>query len=142
MVTDFIAFDDAVSVAIDFAKLNKETLVLAFSDHNTGGLKIGNSLHGYLNVTVEALVDPLRNMTVTANRLVSMLPKSPTSQQIITALKEYWGMDITEDDVDSILEYQAESGQNFSSALAHILTERYTCLAFSTHGHNGETGKR
>lgn len=141
MVRDFIAFDDAVRVAIDFAKLNKETLVLAFSDHSTGGLKIGNYLHGYVDVTVEALVDPLLNMTMTANRLVSMLPNSPSSQQIITALKYYWGMDITEDDVDAILEYSAESGQNLSYAIARILTERYTYLAFSTRGHNGETGK-
>lgn len=36
-------------------------------------------------------------MTVTANRLVSTLPKSPTSQKIIIALKEYWGMFLTED---------------------------------------------
>lgn len=57
MVTDFTAFVDAVRVAIDFAKLNKETLVLACSDHSTGGLKIGNSFHGYVDVTVEALVD-------------------------------------------------------------------------------------
>jgi alkaline phosphatase len=41
IVTDFIAFDDAVKVAVDFPKLNKETLVLT-SDHDTVGLKMGN----------------------------------------------------------------------------------------------------
>merc|ERR1711933_348452 len=40
MTTDFIAWDDAVRVAVDFAKEDGETLVLALPDHNTGGLKI------------------------------------------------------------------------------------------------------
>ena len=37
-VTDFLAFDKAVKAAVDFAKKDGHTLVLAFPDHNTGGM--------------------------------------------------------------------------------------------------------
>jgi alkaline phosphatase len=42
MVTDFLAFDDAVKAACDFAEEDGRTLVLAYPDHNTGGMKIGH----------------------------------------------------------------------------------------------------
>jgi alkaline phosphatase len=41
-VGDFLAFDDAVGAALDFAKKDGRTLVMAFPDHNTGGLTLGN----------------------------------------------------------------------------------------------------
>jgi alkaline phosphatase len=43
MVTEFLAFDDAVGVAVDFAKRNNDTIVVVFPDHDTGGLSIGNN---------------------------------------------------------------------------------------------------
>lgn len=38
---DVIAFDDAIKVALDFAKNDKDTLVIVTADHETGGLAIG-----------------------------------------------------------------------------------------------------
>ncbi|WMW23872.1 alkaline phosphatase [Methanolobus sediminis] len=65
MVTDFLAFDEAVEAAVDFAEEDGHTLVIVFPDHNTGGLTIGNDetnkngdLH-YTELSVEELVDPL-----------------------------------------------------------------------------------
>jgi alkaline phosphatase len=39
MLGDFLAFDKAVGEALDFAKKDGDTLVLAFPDHNTGALE-------------------------------------------------------------------------------------------------------
>lgn len=61
MVTDFLAFDEAVEVAVDFAKKDGHTLVIVFPDHNTGGMTIGNYGTSYTDLTVEELVDPLKN---------------------------------------------------------------------------------
>jgi alkaline phosphatase len=38
MLTEFADFDDSVASAIEFAKQNKETLILVTADHATGGL--------------------------------------------------------------------------------------------------------
>ncbi|MGD9161931.1 MAG: alkaline phosphatase, partial [Desulfobacteraceae bacterium] len=42
MVTEFLAFDKAVGIAVDYAKKDPDTLVVIFPDHDTGGLSIGN----------------------------------------------------------------------------------------------------
>lgn len=40
---DVVAFDDAVKVAYEFAKYDRETVVIVTADHETGGLDIGNN---------------------------------------------------------------------------------------------------
>ena len=62
MVTDFLAFDDAVKVAADFAEADGRTAVMAYPDHNTGGMKIGHyyTAMGYTETTIEDLVAPLK----------------------------------------------------------------------------------
>jgi alkaline phosphatase len=59
MVTDFLAFDEAVEVAVDFAEEDGHTLVLVFPDHNCGGLTIGNRGTSYTDLTVEELLETL-----------------------------------------------------------------------------------
>jgi alkaline phosphatase len=60
MVTDFLAFDEAVKAAVNFAEEDGHTLVIVFPDHNTGGMTIGNYDTSYTDLTVEELVDPLK----------------------------------------------------------------------------------
>ncbi|QQY79554.1 alkaline phosphatase [Keratinibaculum paraultunense] len=50
---DVIAFDDAVKTALDFAKKDKNTLVIVTADHETGGLAIGG--YGVYNFKPEEL---------------------------------------------------------------------------------------
>lgn len=42
-VTDFLAFDKAVKVAIDFAKKDGHTVVVVVPDHGNGGINLGNT---------------------------------------------------------------------------------------------------
>ena len=47
-IGDLLAFDDAVEVAIDFAKKHPgETLIVVTGDHETGGMTIGYASTGY-----------------------------------------------------------------------------------------------
>jgi alkaline phosphatase len=39
-VTDFLEFDKAVAVALDFAQKNKNTVVIVCPDHGSGGITI------------------------------------------------------------------------------------------------------
>jgi alkaline phosphatase len=42
-VTDFLEFDKAVAVALDFAKKNKNTVLIICPDHGTGGINFGGN---------------------------------------------------------------------------------------------------
>jgi alkaline phosphatase len=139
MVTDFIAFDDAVKAACDFAEKDGRTLVMAYPDHNTGGMKIGHyyTAMGYTETTIEDLVDPLKGMTATANGVVAMMGGDYSEANMKAALLQYWGIEATDDD---IAEIDALAGQvGLSYALARVISKSHTVIGWTTHGHNGET---
>ena len=140
MITDFIAFDDAVKVACDFADEDGRTLVLAYPDHNTGGMKIGHyfTSMGYTETTIEDLVDPLLGMKMSANGVVAMMGDD-SDQALIGSVSENWGLAITQEDVDEIRAYQENMGQSLSYSMAAVLSKNYTAIGWTTHGHNGET---
>jgi len=139
MVTDFIAFDDAVKVACDFADMDGRTLVMAFPDHNTGGMKIGHyyTPMKYTKTAVEDLVEPLKGMTITSPGLVAMMNNEADNTELIQTVADYWSLNITMDDVNAIRDLEPEVGLAY--ALARVLSERYTIIGWTTHGHNGET---
>ena len=138
MTTDFLAFDDAVKVACDFADDNGRTLVMAFPDHNTGGMKIGHyySAMGYTETTIEDLVEPLNGMKITAGGLAAMMVDN-SDDELVAKVAAYWGLDITQEDVDEIRALEPAVGLNY--ALARVLSKKYTVIGWTTHGHNGET---
>ena len=57
MVSEYLAFDAACKVAIEFAKKRNDTIVVIMPDHDTGGLTTGNS---YARSSLEALVPEIR----------------------------------------------------------------------------------
>jgi alkaline phosphatase len=137
MTTDFIAFDDAVKVACDFARADGRTLVLAFPDHNTGGMKIGhyNTAVGYTATKVEDLVEPLYAMETTANGILSMMDRDGISLE--PSLYENWGITATSDDIDEINVLAPSVGLNY--AIARVISKNHTGIGWTTHGHCGET---
>ena len=42
-----LSFDDAVKVALDYAKQDEHTLVVVTADHETGGIKLENGEYVY-----------------------------------------------------------------------------------------------
>lgn len=135
---DFLAFDDAVRVALDFAKEDGETMLLAAPDHNTGAMTIGNysTSWTYTGITVEELLDPLRGMKVTAGYLAGQLPEDPDAAAIKDAVSEYWGIDLSDDDVAEIQAEAAEVG--YSYAISKVVSANHTVFGWSTHGHTAE----
>jgi alkaline phosphatase len=139
MITDFLAFDDAVKVACDFADQDGHTLVMAYPDHNTGGMKVGHyyTQMGYTATTVEDLVGPLQGMTMTSVGVERKLGGDYSPANIKDTVKQYWGLDLTDDDVNEILNYQLSGSFNY--ALANVVSTNHTVFGWTTHGHNGET---
>jgi alkaline phosphatase len=148
MVTDFIEFDNAVKVAVDFAKQDGQTLVLAYPDHNTGGMDIGNRDYNsaYTHLTVEELIDPLKGMQVTAGALAGEIQGTGdvTIANIKAKTSELWNLDVSDEVAQEILDLTgAQEGQDgytisLDYALARVISKHYTAIGWTSHGHNAE----
>jgi alkaline phosphatase len=139
LLSELLAFDRAVGVALDFARKDGKTLVLVVSDHNTGGMSIGNYAASY-GMKREALLAPLRKMQVSAAALWEKLGEERTPLRLKDALKEGWGMNITDEDAGQVLglaaRYKTAKGAEHY-ALGELLCPRYTFVGWTTHGHTG-----
>ncbi|MCW4006937.1 MAG: alkaline phosphatase [Candidatus Bathyarchaeota archaeon] len=139
MVTDFLAFDEAVGVALEFAAQDKQTLVLAFPDHNTGGLTIGsyyqdsNAIgHGYTDLTVEDIVNPLLGMEITSTGLVRELAGVTGDNDAVRAVfEDRWNISVTDDDI-------AAMDLTDSYSISEYISQAYTPFGWTTHGHTGD----
>jgi alkaline phosphatase len=140
MITDFLAFDDAVKVAVDYAKSNASTLVLVFPDHNTGAMSIGHeqdeNVPGYTDTTVEHLIDPIKDASLTVQGLIKMFPDSPTPSDIRDAFVAYWGPwwnGMTDAQAQDIIDMGSDS-----YAISEYISAVFTVFGWTTHGHSGE----
>lgn len=142
MVNDFLAFDDAVRVAMDFAEADGHTLLIVFPDHNTGGMTLGNSGtdNSYTEITVEDLVGPLEGMKLSSAGVAAKINENGVSPENITAaLNEWWGIEATGEDVDEILAlYDNGEGLTLDYAIASVISKNHTVIGWTTHGHCGE----
>ncbi len=139
MLGDFIAFDDAVKVAVDFAKTNGETLVLAFPDHNTGGMTIGSytASVGYTATTVEDLLDPLKGMKLSAGGVAAKIGDDKSAENIKAQLAQWWGIDATDGDIDEIMAL-TDGGTSLDYAIGKTVCKNHTIIGWTTHGHTGD----
>ena len=58
MVSEWLAFDEACKVAIEFAKKRTDTIVVILPDHDTGGMTLNGE---YTRTSLEALVPEIRD---------------------------------------------------------------------------------
>ncbi|GMQ81093.1 MAG: alkaline phosphatase [Rhodothermia bacterium] len=77
---EILAYDEAVKVALDFAREDGETLVIALSDHDTGGLSLGDQAGNWnpgslfrINSSVSALASILRDRIVVGEDAAQIL---------------------------------------------------------------------
>ena len=139
LLSDLLMYDQAVQVALDFAKKDGHTLVLALPDHNTGGLSIGNrrSDNYYARLQPEALIAPLKKMQLSAPALWRRLGDNKTPEKIQEAVTKYWGLALSLEDARQILEISQKHGKEGHYALGEVICPKYTDIGWTTHGHTG-----
>jgi alkaline phosphatase len=141
LLSDLLAYDKAVETALSFAEKDGNTLVLAVSDHNTGGFSIGNYATdmSYSQTREEAFLDPFRKMRVSAPVLWKMTGKNLSAESVVKAVKTGWGMDIETADAEHILAATKKylSIKTPFYAFGEILCPKYTMVGWCTHGHSG-----
>ncbi|GHT78340.1 alkaline phosphatase [Bacteroidia bacterium] len=145
-ITEFLAFDKAVGVALEFAKRNGETAVIILPDHGNSGFTIGRRGCGGANSTLEELFGTVSKYKRTARGLASIL-KEVKPEQIATVVKQYTDIELTDEELQLILKSkdykqggdytQASDAQNLASNLKDIMNSR-TCFGFTSGGHTAE----
>lgn len=134
-ISDFKAFDNAVGVALDFAKKNNDTLVVVTTDHGTGGLSIGNqnTAKNYPEIPIENFVTVLKNAKASEEAIAKEIMQNKENTSNI--IKEKLGFEPKEEELKEISNTKNE--RDLQSIIAKIVSERSN-LAWTTGGHTGE----
>ncbi|MFJ7738240.1 alkaline phosphatase [Lysinibacillus sp. NPDC097287] len=132
MISEILSFDDAVKVAIDFAKEDGNTMIIAVTDHGNSGITMGNAntTHTYSSIPVSAYIDPLKKATMTIEGALSQLKTDRSNLVEVAAL---YGLDnLTRDEFATL-----NSARNLGSKMVEMLANRAN-ISFTTGGHTGE----
>jgi alkaline phosphatase len=148
MMTEFLAFDRACKVALDYAKKDGNTAVIILPDHGNSGISIGTSrLPGYDKLTKDQLFKSVLPIQKTADGLADILNESDyTAKESVFA--NYTGITLTEAEklqLDSTNDYakspvpiaQRRRKGTLGYAVAKVVTS-HSCFGFTTNGHTGE----
>jgi alkaline phosphatase len=103
VIHDTLAFDEAVKIAYDFQKANPDTLLIITADHETGGLVVlpyTPTSKEYEGINLEAI----SKIEGSYARIHRELGDNPSSEKIKEVMKNYYGIDLTEDQVKIIQE--------------------------------------
>jgi alkaline phosphatase len=103
VISDTLAFDEAVKVAYDFQKANLDTLLIITADHETGGLVVlpyTLTSKEYEGINLEA-ISKIRGSFIRRNE---ELGDDPSLDKIKVVMKKYYDVDLTEDQVRVIQE--------------------------------------
>jgi alkaline phosphatase len=125
-VHDILAYDDAVRVALDFAKADGNTLVISVADHETGGLTVGRD--GVYNWKPENL------MKVKASLDVLIPALQAVNADMKAILKDKAGIDDLTDAELALLQKDLTNNSQFSFTVAGIISKR-SGIAWTTGGH-------
>ncbi|WP_210366465.1 alkaline phosphatase [Bacillus sp. REN3] len=122
-------YEKAFQAAIDFAKKDKHTLVIATADHSTGGFTIGAD--GIYNWHTEPIKAAKRTPDFMAEEIVN-------GSDVEGTLRKYIDLELTVDEIDSVKE-AAKSGKmlEIDNAIEEIFNERSN-TGWTTGGHTGD----
>ncbi len=137
VISDSLAYADAIQVALDFAKKDGNTTILCFADHSNGGMSIGSkkSDKTYSSTPLEQLVNPLKKASLTGEGEEMMLNGNLLESNIHYVVEQYYGVnDLTAAEVQAI--HKAPKG-TMNAVLGPIISNR-SIVGWTTTGHSGE----
>jgi len=126
MIHDVLAFDEAVGVAMAFAKKNPDTLVLITADHETGGFAmIGKDkvCKEYVGLNFEAIA----KITVPFDFICEIIEKDPSPAKIKSVVKQYLSIELTDEEAGIVSADQLKKmdpynySYDYSHSLAFVL---------------------
>ncbi|WP_338788068.1 alkaline phosphatase [Metabacillus sp. FJAT-53654] len=121
-------FEKAFKAAIEFAKKDKHTLVVATADHSTGGYSIGaNGIYNWFGAPIKAAE---RTPDFMANQIAN-------GADVEDTLKEYIDLELTSKEIQSVKDAASKKEVDIDNAIEKIFDNRSN-TGWTTGGHTGE----
>lgn len=138
IVSDILAFDEAVKAAIEFAKTDGNTVVVVTTDHGNSGITIGSSyynenIESYDKATYENTTDLLKNATITEERF-NEIASGKSNDEIKAIAKKYYGIDLNDEELAIV---KGEQGEGRQVGIREVIARRVG-IGYTTGGHTGE----
>ncbi|WP_282019676.1 alkaline phosphatase [Planomicrobium okeanokoites] len=122
-------FEKAYAAAIEFAKKDKHTLVIATADHSTGGFSIGaDGIYNWFG-------EPIAAAKRTPDFMASKIAEGAEVEEI---LSQYIDHELTDEEISAVkVAAETENYGSIDNAIEEIFNKRsYT--GWTTGGHTGE----
>jgi len=103
VISDLLAFDDAIQAAYDFQKNHPDTLLVITADHETGGVMVlpyAEKGEEYEGINLKAI----SQIKASHEKRTKELGKDPSSEKIREVMKAYYGIDLKDEEVKTIKE--------------------------------------
>ena len=138
VVSDLLAYDEAVDVALQFARNDRNTLVIAFADHGTGGMSIGRKefYKNYDKLPYETVLQPLKQAAFTGEGMDRIIGADRSEFNIrIQMMQNFAVADLTAEEIAAI--QKAPRKRAFATVVGPILSKR-AAIGWIYTGHTGE----
>lgn len=99
-VFDQIEFEEAMKVAIDFARIDGDTLVIITSDHACGGTALNGAGDEYFDST--AGLRTLENMKCSYTNMLAELRLDPKPDTIVGKVKDKLGIELKKPEAEAV----------------------------------------
>ncbi|MDO5037173.1 MAG: alkaline phosphatase [Tissierellia bacterium] len=132
LATDILAFDEAVALALDFAKGHEDTLLIVAPDHGTGGFSMGNweTSLTYTQAPLEGYIQLIAGAKKTARGAGRDLNSYRTNVEEV--MERYFSIrDLREE--EKLLIQKTRDPQ---TGIGQVLSKR-SGLAWTSYGHTG-----
>ena len=138
IISDILAFDEAVKAAVEFAKADGNTVVVVTTDHGNSGITIGSNYYNenissYDIATYENTTDILKNAVITEERF-SEKSYGKSNEEIRALAKEYYGINLTDEELSIV---KGGTGEGRQVGIREVLSRR-AGIGYTTGGHTGE----
>lgn len=145
-ITEFLEFDKAFGVALEFARKNKNTTIVVTSDHGNSGITLGDADYkNYSEKGLDSMFVKIKNCKATATKMVSLL-QNCKEDEISRTFKKWTGIDLTDSELSEMKKnmnrtegdyMKISDGWNIKKLISGIYTSR-THIGFTSGKHTGE----
>lgn len=135
IISDVLSFDEAVGTALNFAKADGNTLVIAATDHGNSGITIGNkdTDGSYDKLPLSTYIDPLKKAALTGEGIEALL--NADRSNIVEVMAKYYGIsDLTAAEITAI---KGTAAGSMNYTVGPMIAKR-SKIGFTTTGHTGE----
>ncbi|MED0709566.1 alkaline phosphatase [Aneurinibacillus aneurinilyticus] len=122
-------FEKAFKAAIDFAKKDGHTLVIATADHSTGGLSVG--ANGKYNFDANPIKAAKRTPDFISHEIVA-------GANVEETLKKYITLQLTDKEIQSVKDAAVSKDQGKISNAIKVIFDVRSNAGWTTGGHTGE----